>query len=74
MLSGKELSVVSLAPQVDALRIDLVGNVNQENIEVVVGLVVRLESDLDLVMRLRRDRSLRWHEQEGSLFRQIFYS
>ena len=74
MLSGKELSVVSLASQIDALCVNLVGNVNQEDVEVVIGLVVRLESDLDFVVRLSWDSALRWHESEGSLLRQVFYS
>ena len=48
-LSHKDLSGVALASQVDLLGIDLVRDIDEKDIEEVVGDVVRLEDDLDLI-------------------------
>ena len=48
-LSHKDLTRIALSSQVDLLGIDLVRNINEEDIEKVVGDVIRLEDDLNLV-------------------------
>ena len=64
-------SFVSLSTEIDLLRLDLVGNVDEQDVEVLVALVVRLEDYLDDLLRHGRDRVGRWHEQEGSLLGEV---
>ena len=48
-LSNEHLATVALTPKVDLLGVDLIRDVDQEHVEEVVGDVVWLEDDLDLV-------------------------
>ena len=74
VLSGKELPGVRPASQVHLLCVDLVWNIDQQYVEVVVGVVVWLEDDLDLVSCLGLDGALRGNEKERPLLREVVYS
>ena len=74
MLSSKELPRVCIASQVHCLCVDLVWNVNQQLIEVVVGVMVWLEDDLDFVSRLGLDGALRRNKKERPLLREVVHS
>ena len=67
-LSHKDLSGVALASQVDLLGIDLIGDVNQQNIEELVVDVIRLEDNLDFEGVVGWDSSLFRNKDEGYLF------
>lgn len=47
--SYKDLTRIALSSQVDLLGIDLVRDIDEKDIKEVVGDVVRLEDDLDLI-------------------------
>lgn len=74
VLSSKELPRVRIASQVHFLCVDLVWNVDQQLIEVVVGVVVWLEDDLDFVSFLGLDGALGRNKKERPLLREVVYS
>jgi len=67
MLSGEELTAISPSSQVNGFWLDLVWDIDQKYVEIVVGVMIRLEGDIDLVLLLRSNRTLRWHKEERSL-------
>lgn len=74
MFPGKELPRVCLASQVNCLRIHLIWDVDKQLVKVVIGVMVRLEDDLDVVDLLGLDGTLRWDEEERSLLRKIIHA
>ena len=66
--SHKDLSGVALASQVDLFGIDLIGDVNQQNIEELVVDMIRLEDNLDFEGVVGWDSSLFRNKHEGYLF------
>ena len=66
--SHKDLSRVALASQVDLLGINLIGDVNQQNIEELVVDMIRLEDNLDFEGVVGWDSSLFRNKDEGYLF------
>ena len=71
VLSHKDLAWVALPAKIDLLRIDLVGNVDEENVEEVVGDVIWLEDDLHFVGVICCNRSLFRNKYEGHLFAMV---
>ena len=67
-LAHEDLARVALPTQVNLLCIDLVGNVDEEHVEEIVGDVVWLENDLNFVGVVGWNRSLLWNKHEGHLF------
>lgn len=74
MLSSEELPGVCLASQINCLGVHLIGDVDKQLVEVVVGVVVWLEGNLDFVDLLGLDGPLRRDEEEGPLLRKIVYT
>ena len=73
-LSYEDLTRIALSSQVDLLGIDLVRDINEEDIEKVVGDVIRLEDDLNLVRLICGNCSLFGHENERYLLPMIFHT
>lgn len=73
-LAHENLSRVRLAPEVDLLGVDLVGDVDEQDVEEVVGAVVWLEQDLHFVGLVRADRALLRHEHKRHLLAVVLHA
>ena len=57
MFSNEYLPSVCPSPDIDVFSFDLIGDVEKHDVEVVVGLVIRLEQNFDNVVRVWFDCS-----------------
>ena len=62
------MTLVSLSAQVNLLRLDLVGDIDEQNVEEVAACEFRLEHNLDLVSLICSDLSSLRNQQDGYLF------
>jgi len=62
------LTLVSLSAQVNLLRLDLVGDIDEQHVEEVAACEFRLEHNLDLVSLICSDLSSLRNQQDGYLF------
>ena len=74
ILTHEDLACVGLAAQVDLLGVDLVRDIDEEHVEEVIGGVVWLEDDLDLVRLVCRDRSLLRDHHKWNLLAVILHA
>ena len=62
------MTLVSLSAQVNLLRLDLVGDIDEQHVEEVAACEFRLEHNLDLVSLICSDLSSLRNQQDGYLF------